>query len=87
MGTIRTVGTASPSPSYPQEITNVTGDVEVVVNNKNLFDWNGVINPSLDITNGTLNETLSNGVIATGNTSSSTDIGANSKGWFRPRRH
>ncbi len=31
-------GTASPNPSYPQAITNVTGDVEVVVQNKNLFD-------------------------------------------------
>ena len=31
-------GTASPNPDYPQEITNVTGDVEVVVENKNLFD-------------------------------------------------
>ena len=29
-------GTASPNPDYPQEITNVTGDVEVVVQNKNL---------------------------------------------------
>lgn len=27
---------ASPNPDYPQEITNVTGDVEVVVGNKNL---------------------------------------------------
>lgn len=30
-------GTASPNPSYPQPITNVTGDVEVVVQNKNLL--------------------------------------------------
>lgn len=30
-------GTASPNPSYPQAITNVTGDVEVLVQNKNLF--------------------------------------------------
>ena len=29
-------GQASPNPDYPQEITNVTGDVEVVVENKNL---------------------------------------------------
>ena len=28
----------SPSPDYPSPITNVTGDVEVVVENKNLFD-------------------------------------------------
>ena len=33
---------ASPSPDYPQEITNVTGDVEVVVKNKNLFNKNTV---------------------------------------------
>ncbi|MBR3163583.1 MAG: hypothetical protein IKF17_05750 [Clostridia bacterium] len=33
-------GTASPNPSYPQEITNVTGDVEVLVQNKNLVDYN-----------------------------------------------
>lgn len=39
---------ASPNPDYPQEITNVTGDVEVVVENKNLFDGEielGGINP------------------------------------------
>lgn len=35
-----TGGQASPKPDYPQEITNVTGDVEVVVGNKNLA-WNG----------------------------------------------
>ena len=35
--------TASPNPDYPQEITNVTGDVEVKVQNKNLFDKNNVI--------------------------------------------
>ena len=33
-----TGGQASPSPDYPQEITNVTGDVEVVVENKNLLN-------------------------------------------------
>ena len=32
-----------PNPDYPQEITNVTGDVEVKVQNKNLFDKNNVI--------------------------------------------
>lgn len=32
-----TGGTASPNPDYPQEITNVTGDVEVKVQNKNLL--------------------------------------------------
>ena len=31
-----TGGIPSPSPDYPQEITNVTGDVEVLVQNKNL---------------------------------------------------
>ena len=31
-----TGGQAAPSPDYPQEITNVTGDVEVKVQNKNL---------------------------------------------------
>ena len=35
-------GTASPNPDYPQEITNVTEDVEVVVENKNLFDKNNM---------------------------------------------
>lgn len=38
-----TGGQSSPNPDYPQEITNVTGDVEVVVQNKNLFDKNNVI--------------------------------------------
>lgn len=33
-----TGGQASPNPDYPQEITNVTGDVEVKVQNKNLLD-------------------------------------------------
>lgn len=32
-------GTASPNPDYPQEITNVTGDVEVKVQNKNLINF------------------------------------------------
>lgn len=31
-------GQASPNPDYPQEITNVTGDVEIVVENKNLLN-------------------------------------------------
>lgn len=30
-------GTASPNPSYPQSISNVTGDVEVLVQNKNIW--------------------------------------------------
>ena len=30
-------GTASPNPSYPQAITNVTGDTEVLIQNKNLL--------------------------------------------------
>lgn len=40
LSTVYTISTASPNPSYPQPITNVTGDVEVVVQNKNL--WNTV---------------------------------------------
>lgn len=32
-------GTASPNPDYPQEITNVTGDVEVKVQNKNWINF------------------------------------------------
>ena len=35
---------ASPNPDYPQEITNVTGDVEVVVGNKNLCKNVQVVN-------------------------------------------
>ena len=35
-----TGGQASPNPDYPQEITNVTGDVEVKVQNKNLLNYN-----------------------------------------------
>ncbi len=54
-------GTASPNPSYPQAIQNVTGDVEVLVQNKNILptnveDWE--------------QGTLSNGI----NTSSTTRI-------------
>lgn len=43
-------GTASPNSSYPQTINNVTGDVEVVVQNKNLFDKENanVLNANLD---------------------------------------
>lgn len=33
-----TGGQASPNPDYPQEITNVTGDVEVVVESANIWD-------------------------------------------------
>lgn len=36
-------GTASPNPDYPQEISNVTGDVEVKVQNKNWLP-NNVVN-------------------------------------------
>ena len=42
-----TGGEASPNPDYPQEITNVTGDVEVKVQNKNLFDKTKVITTNL----------------------------------------
>ena len=38
LSTVYTISTASPNPSYPQPITNVTGDVEVLVQNKNLLD-------------------------------------------------
>ena len=34
---------ASPNPDYPQEITNVTGDVEVVIENKNIFDFDYIL--------------------------------------------
>ena len=34
----------SPTPDYPSSITNVTGDVEVVVGNKNFFDNNTKLN-------------------------------------------
>lgn len=37
-------GTASPNPDYPQEITNVTGDVEVVVENKNIINITNEVN-------------------------------------------
>nr|DAJ75853.1 MAG TPA: hypothetical protein [Caudoviricetes sp.] len=33
---------AIPNPDYPQEITNVTGDVEVVVQNKNEWNKDGI---------------------------------------------
>ena len=41
-------GTASPNPSYPQPITNVTGDVEVLVQNKNYFDLNKILYGEID---------------------------------------
>lgn len=41
-------GTASPSPLFPQLINNVTGDVEVLDQNKNLFDKEDVINAYLN---------------------------------------
>lgn len=43
---------ASPNPDYPQEITNVTGDVEVNVQNKNLFD--NILSNSINKTNCTI---------------------------------
>ena len=36
LSTVYTMSTASPNPSYPQPIKNVTGDVEVKVQNKNI---------------------------------------------------
>lgn len=35
-----TGGIASPNPSYPQQIHTISGDNEIVVSNKNLFDKN-----------------------------------------------
>ena len=49
-------GTASPNPDYPQEITNVTGDVEVVVQNKNMFDISkSLLGKILNMSNGSIN--------------------------------
>jgi len=39
-------GQASPNPSYPQEIENVSGEVELKVENKNLFNVNNTLSPS-----------------------------------------
>jgi len=36
-------GTASPNPDYPQEVQNVSGTVNVKVQNKNSFDKNNVV--------------------------------------------
>ena len=55
-----TGGTASPNPDYPQEITNVTGDVEVKVQNKNLFDKQNATSKSGYIKDDNGNE-ISNG--------------------------
>lgn len=52
---------ASPNPDYPQEITNVTGDVEVVVGNKNLIDYTTV-----EATPNTTVQLIDNGFKATG---------------------
>lgn len=51
---------------------------------KQLFDWSKITNISRDVSNATLNETLENGVVVKGNTSSAEDSGVNSKGWFKP---
>ena len=52
-------GNNTPNPDYPQEITNVTGDVEVKVQNKNLFEQINYSNQTLN--NRTL--TNNNGII------------------------
>lgn len=49
-------GTASPNPSYPSNISNVTGDVEVAVQNKNLFDKDNVTTGYTYSSTGTLVE-------------------------------
>ena len=56
-----TGGQASPNPDYPQEITNVTGDVEVKVKNKNLIDYTTV-----EATSNTTVQLIDNGFKATG---------------------
>lgn len=52
---------ASPNPDYPQPINNVTGDVEVVVQNKNLLDYTTV-----ESTPNTTVQLIDNGFKATG---------------------
>ena len=59
---------ASPNPDYPQEITNVTGDVEVKVQNKNIVKIDNVEQTTINgltyfIQNGilTINGTANNG--------------------------
>ena len=55
-----TGGQASPNPDYPQDIEVVTGDNEIVVGNKNLFDKDNVITGKYYNSNGVLaNETNS----------------------------
>lgn len=43
-------GTASPNPDYPQEIKNVSGNVNVTVGNKNLIDYK-MINANASLSN------------------------------------
>lgn len=48
-------GTPSPNPSYPQDIHNVSGDNDIVVCGKNLFDKDTmVINSAIDAGNGNM---------------------------------
>ena len=47
-----TGGMASPNPDYPQEIENITGDIEIKVENKNLFNpANFITRNKVSITN------------------------------------
>ena len=59
-------GNNTPNPNYEQPITNVTGDVEVVVGNKNLFDKDSFnFNANWDGGNSNQLTLLSNGNIQT----------------------
>lgn len=59
-----TGGEPSPSPDYPQEINNLSGDVEYKARGKNLFDINNTLNNNL-YNQGTSLSLITNGIRAT----------------------
>ena len=58
----------SPSPEYPSEIENVTGDIDITVCNKNLFDFNNLENTNIITVNENGSITLANNTNSAGYT-------------------
>jgi hypothetical protein len=83
-----TGGVPAPNPDYPQDVNVVTGRQVVNIKSQNLFDWQSLDHTNTnDVINATLDEILDNGVIVTGNVSSSTADFAASKGSYQPARN
>ena len=66
---------ASPNPDYPQEIHTISGDNEIVVTGKNLFDINGNINTwARTGETVSVNTVIDNNILQTNSNASATDL-------------